>query len=242
VKNAGGFPLITAHSGAEGTPPNSLGFVRKAAAAGADYMELDLRITADGVPVFHHDPVIRGSDGTVLKVAFCDYRSLREASSGRLAKGSDILAAVRESGTAVHLDMKDPAALGITERILKDLNLADRTLLSGLHRDQAAEIRRDFPDLGVMLNLDYELDEAARIGQLAAEFREGLESARSLGCRMINLEHVRCCEEFVLSAHRAGIGISVWTVEKEKDFRRLIEIAVDSITTDSVSLLRSLRT
>lgn len=53
--------LIVAHRGASAYEvENSLSAFRLAHAMGADGIELDVHVTADGVPVVHHDPVIAG--------------------------------------------------------------------------------------------------------------------------------------------------------------------------------------
>lgn len=47
--------LITAHNGADGTPENSMEFVRHALASDADALEIDIRRLPDGTLVFTHD-------------------------------------------------------------------------------------------------------------------------------------------------------------------------------------------
>ena len=42
---------ITAHTGCEGTPDNSLDSIRAGVAAGADIVEIDLHFLPDGTPV-----------------------------------------------------------------------------------------------------------------------------------------------------------------------------------------------
>src|SRR5207244_5819311 len=60
------WPAIVAHRGASAThPENTLSAFLAAAAAGADMVELDVRLTADGVPVVLHDlDVSRTTDGS----------------------------------------------------------------------------------------------------------------------------------------------------------------------------------
>src|SRR5690606_22144044 len=52
-------PALSAHRGASGIrPENTLAAFRVALAQGADILESDVHVTADGVPVLSHDPYI----------------------------------------------------------------------------------------------------------------------------------------------------------------------------------------
>ena len=50
-----GKTVITAHSGCEGTPDNSMEHVRAAIASGAEMLEVDLRMAHDGTLYLSHD-------------------------------------------------------------------------------------------------------------------------------------------------------------------------------------------
>lgn len=61
-----GMPLVFAHRGASNTAPeNTLAAIRLAATLGADGVEIDVRLTKDGVPVLMHDSSVdRTTNGT----------------------------------------------------------------------------------------------------------------------------------------------------------------------------------
>jgi len=46
--------------------------------------------------------------------------------------------------------------------------------------------------------------------------------------------------DWVKSAHDKGMSVNAWTVNKEDDIRRMIEIGVDAITTNEPLLVRDL--
>ena len=54
----GAVPLVVAHRGASAAHPpgNTVAAFAAAVALGADWVELDVRLTADGALVVHHDP------------------------------------------------------------------------------------------------------------------------------------------------------------------------------------------
>ena len=58
--------LVVAHRGASAVhAENTIPAFVAAREMGADWVELDVRLTADGVPVVHHDPVL--TDGRVIR-------------------------------------------------------------------------------------------------------------------------------------------------------------------------------
>ncbi|MBM3696502.1 MAG: glycerophosphoryl diester phosphodiesterase, partial [Actinobacteria bacterium] len=62
MRHPPGRPWVIAHRGASAAfPENTLAAFRAAAALGADAVELDVRRTADGHPVVHHDAVVPGA-------------------------------------------------------------------------------------------------------------------------------------------------------------------------------------
>ena len=62
------YPRVCAHRGwSKALPENTLSAFGAAIALGADEIEMDIRFTADGIPVVSHDPVLeRVSDGSGL--------------------------------------------------------------------------------------------------------------------------------------------------------------------------------
>ncbi|HZB01499.1 MAG TPA: glycerophosphodiester phosphodiesterase, partial [Actinomycetota bacterium] len=84
-------PLVVAHRGASvEQPENTIEAFAAAIDAGADAVEFDVRLTADGVPVVMHDPdVSRTTDGRgiVSALTLAEVRRLRIALPGGGAAG-----------------------------------------------------------------------------------------------------------------------------------------------------------
>lgn len=199
--------FITAHSGADGTPDNSLAFVRYALETQADAFEVDVRRTDAGLTLSHD----AAGEGAPL---------LSEAMA---------LAAAHPS-IKINCDLKEPGLERETARLAETFGLAGRLIFSGT---VDADVFADDPALSrcaeVYLNLeeyvpglywgwrddpDFELRAADTIGKVCA---------RS-GIRTVNVYQGLVTRRFLERLRRDGLGVSAWTVdgpdEQEWFFRR----------------------
>ena len=125
------WPLIIAHRGCPGlAPENTLAGVRAAVEAGADVVEVDVRLSADGVPVIVHDWHLVRIAGRARRVS-----SLTAAQLGATpVLGSDntipTLAAVLDQldPAGIALDIKDRRAVGAILAVLDRATFTGRVL------------------------------------------------------------------------------------------------------------------
>lgn len=93
---AGAIPRLVAHRGyAARFPENSLEGIAAALQAGAWYVEFDVQLTADGVPVLSHDADLSRScrmPGSLLEM---DYAAVSRLSAGEPGRFGDRFAAAR---------------------------------------------------------------------------------------------------------------------------------------------------
>ena len=87
------FPRTIGHRGARGyAPENTLAGIRTAAEQGVCWVEVDVKLTRDGVPILMHDDTVdRTTDGrgAVATMDFTDLRRLTPASrSARNSPGN----------------------------------------------------------------------------------------------------------------------------------------------------------
>lgn len=111
------LPKITAHRGASGSAPeNTLAAIRLAAQHGAKWIEIDVNISSDGVPMLHHDDDIkRCSNGQGLVIEHtADYlQSLdggswfaADFSGEKIATLDECLDLALELGLSINLEIK----------------------------------------------------------------------------------------------------------------------------------------
>ncbi|HMO36219.1 MAG TPA: glycerophosphodiester phosphodiesterase family protein, partial [Gemmatales bacterium] len=74
---------VTAHRGhAKAAPENTVSAIRKAIESGADFAEIDVLQTADGVVVLHHDRDLKRVSGDPRRVREVPYSELRQLDAG----------------------------------------------------------------------------------------------------------------------------------------------------------------
>ncbi|MEO5904387.1 MAG: glycerophosphodiester phosphodiesterase [Gemmatimonadaceae bacterium] len=80
--DAAAKPVIGHRGNRAYAPENTMESFRQAVALGADAIEFDVRLSADGIPVVHHDPTVtRTTDGTG-EIARMNYVALKDLDAG----------------------------------------------------------------------------------------------------------------------------------------------------------------
>ena len=77
------FPLVIAHRGASGdAPENAIAAFQLAVDLGADGIELDIRLTSDGVPVVIHDRKVDRTTSGIGMIGRLSLAQVRELDAG----------------------------------------------------------------------------------------------------------------------------------------------------------------
>ena len=207
-------PLVTAHSGCEGTAANSLDFLRTAIDAGADFAEVDVRLATDGVPILMHDEPQAGADLPPTVVSL-------ESAFMFVSSGSIML----------NLDLKDDECVEAVVRLVRKHNLSSRVIASGCRMDRASRVRDLGPEIPVLLNAE---PPAANVSGAAYDlFVVGAcKAAIEHQCCGLNLDYRSCRPALVEYARTRDLPVSVWTVDDDNDLRKMISMGVHSITTN----------
>ncbi|MFJ9949693.1 glycerophosphodiester phosphodiesterase [Kitasatospora sp. NPDC091207] len=207
---------------------NTLPSVESALAAGADAVEVDVRLTRDGVPVLLHDETLERLWG--------DPRPLRRVTLDRLDEVRDGALAVPTLAEAVKAAAATPAA-----RLLIDLDdphpaAATWAVVTGL----GAELRVAFCGPATAMLAVRALSPDAEI---ALTWKQPRLPARALlddlRPRFLNPPFGLATPEFTAAAHDAGLAVSTWTADLRRTMRRLCAAGVDSITSNRIGVLRS---
>jgi glycerophosphoryl diester phosphodiesterase len=243
-------PWLVAHRGGSLlAPENTLAAFDRAVSLGADAIETDVRVTADGVVVtFHDDDTARllGAPGTIEGRTLAELSRL-DAGWGFTADGGATFP-FRGAGLTVppleevlarypklrfNIDAKpDDAPLAeALARTVRAAGAEERVCVGSFYDAQAERLGLLLPECARYLP-----QEAATCHVLAA--KSGADGA---GCPggydLADLPHhlgdlVVVDAPVVEYFHRRGIPVHVWTVDDEAEMRALLAIGVDGLVTD----------
>lgn len=203
---------------------NTLPALRAAVAAGADAVEVDVRLTRDGVPVLLHDRTLKRLwevDAVLSAVSEAELESFTEAGVPTLAEGLDVLARV-----PVLIDLPDPGAVPATVGGVRDCGAGDRVRYCG-GPEAMRRLRRADPAAEIALTW-----------HRAAPVRPSLLA--DVRPRWLNFRFGLVGPELVARCRADGVLVSAWTPDTRRSMRRMIRAGVDSVTTNRVDALLDL--
>jgi glycerophosphoryl diester phosphodiesterase len=153
-----GARLVIGHRGnAAHAPENTLESFAQAVTLGADAIELDVRISRDGVPVVIHDPTLERTGGRRDLVASLRVRELRDVDVGATFsrdggrtfpyRGRGLTIPTLESVLArfravpMIIEVKVAEAADATARALVEADVTDRVLVGSMRFDAVSPFR-----------------------------------------------------------------------------------------------------
>ncbi len=229
-------------------PENSLPSFREAIAQGADGIELDVELTADGELVVMHDDTL---DRTTTCTGCVSAYTLAETQECQLLDGNGqptdqvpptlpesygavppdaiVNVELKAYGSACRTPTTGPTELArVAVAQVRDLGVADRTVFSSFNDEAAATVREE-GELYSALLLD--VTTSTTTGWPA-----GLARAREIGQDAIHPFFI-IPPDGVRTALDAGLQVNVWTVNRSEDMRAAIEAEVTAIITDEPAIL-----
>ncbi len=220
-----------AHRGASGqAPENTLGAIGRALGLGADMVEIDVRLTADGRLAVIHDATIErttSGHGPVAALTMAELGALDagawfgpEWAGERVPELVDVLDAVR-GRARLNIELKpDDRPEAMLDELLRQLAL------------------HDFARHCVVTSFDADLvDELkARAPQQAAGYIFGRGElpgwAFSAKVEVLSAEHTLVDAAFCEFATAADKAVHVWTIDAPADMRRFVDMGVDAVITN----------
>lgn len=239
------FPTIVAHRGASSThPENTVPSFQAAVALGAGVVELDARLTADGIVVVVHDPdVSRTTDGAGL------VHELTSEQVGALQAGTfEIPATVPTLRRALEvLSGRAAVAIEIKNVPGEPAFESDRESIVRAALDDLEAVAFEGPVLVVSFNphsiaAAKALAPSVATGFLTTELvdpREALAHAAEWGHDVLlpgSRSLIPAGEGFVAEAHAAGVRVGTWTVDDAATVRMLLGWGVDAIASNDPAM------
>jgi glycerophosphoryl diester phosphodiesterase len=236
-------PLNVGHRGASAAAPqNTLAAFRKAIELGADGVELDAQLSADGVVVVIHDFVVetttdgagRVADKTLaeLKALDAGSRFSSEFAGERIPTLAQVFEAI-QGKLLVNVELKDFDSFGgkleapVLE-VVRQRAMEKRVLFSSFNPFVLRAIKRLAPDIPAGLLYREDMPIHLRRAWLAPFIPH---QARHPHFPMVTEATVQWC-------HARGLRVNTWTVDEPTEMRRLVALRVDGIITNKPDVLR----
>lgn len=227
---------IFGHRGASGyAPENTMEAFQLAIKQGADGVELDVQLTRDLVVIVAHDETIdRVSDGSGLiasltlkeikKFTFnATHPEYREAKAPTL---EEVLSLFSGTGLLINIELKNSRLPypGLEEKcisMVERMGMANQVLYSSFNHHSVRKIKQINPSAAFGLLYDCCLISPG-------------EYAKNCGADALHPQYLDMIlnPEPYAQAQRQGLKVNVWTVNDDRDMRRVIDLNADILITN----------
>ena len=228
--------IVTAHRGASHVAPeNTLSAMSAAVEAGADFAELDVRLTRDGQVVLMHDRTVdRTTNGTgeLWDFSLSELRALEAGSWFSEEFDGEPIPTLREVirfargrlklNIEIKISREEPAIAAAVVDIIRSEECGENCMVTSFSRETVEAVKRIAPEIrtGFIFGSDYPDD-----------VFEGSWDVLSCNHEVVD-------SMFVVRAKQSGKSVHVWTVDERVLMLRLIELGVDGIISNRPALLR----
>lgn len=237
----GPFQVVAHRGNSSVAPQNTLAAFEAAWRAGADSIELDVQLTADGEVVVIHDDTLDATTDATGRVDALPLAGVRAVDAGswfapayagqRVPTFTELLDfLVTHPGIDLLLEIKGDwgpdDVRKVTEPVLR-AGLADRVIGQSFWPSTVAALQKVAPDL--------------RRGLLIGELSDGLlATCADLGVMTCNPAGHLLVERpgLVDELHAAGLQVMVWTLNEPAQWTLALVAGVDAVITDRPDRLR----
>ena len=217
---------VIAHRGfwkTEGSAQNSIAALEKAAEERLYGSEFDVQVTLDGKLIVNHDAKFQGF--VIAETPFKELKKIKLKNGEKLPTLKKYLKAGKKQDIQLILEIKSHKSKEVEDKMAADI--VKMVTKMGLQK-QVEYIAFSLNICEQLAKLTPESEIAYLNGNLPpAELKK--KGINGIDYNQTVLEKH---PEWVEEAHRLGMKVNVWTVNKEDMMRKFIDMKVDYITTD----------
>lgn len=228
--------FVTGHRGASGlAPENTISSMLKAIEAGADFSELDVQETSDGVLILLHDPSLKRTTGLEKNIWEIDYAALKGIDAGAWFapefKGEPI-----------------PTLSAVIDTVRGKMKLNIELKMNGHEKHLVEKVaglitQKNFISQCIVTSFDFaaidrikEINKNIRAGYIFNKMPEEVDIFAA-GVDLLSVKYTLVDRDFVEKAHANNKEVHVYTVDDPQDMQRMIAFGVDNIITDRPDIL-----
>lgn len=202
---------------------NTIEAVAAAIEAGADMVEIDVRLTGDGVPVLLHDAELTrlwDVPRILAEVTLADVQGLKGSAEERIPRLSEVAELAAEKRCQLMVDLPDQDAGPAAYDELARLGVLDAMLFAG----RTGPLRAHAPTARIALSWEsIELPSDALLRERRPEYFNPYFRLLTGG--------------IVDDMHAKGMKVSVWTVDHPADMAAAIAQGADAIISSKIAEL-----
>ena len=217
---------VIAHRGfwkTEGSAQNSIAALEKAAEENLYGSEFDVQVTLDGKLIVNHDAKFQGF--VIAETPFKELKKIKLKNGEKLPTLKKYLKAGKKQDIQLILEIKSHKSKEVEDKMAADIVKMVKKM--GLQK-QVEYIAFSLNICEQLVKLTPESEIAYLNGNLPpAELKK-----KGINGIDYNQKVLEKHPEWVEEAHRLGMKVNVWTVNKEDMMRKFIDMKVDYITTD----------
>lgn len=218
-------PLVISHAACAGhAPENTLAGIRKAIELGSDAIEIDVQMSADGVPVLMHDLTLdRCSNGAgdLAAMTLAELRTL-DVGGEPVPTLAEVLDLTRRSVLLV-MEIKQSGIEEQVARVVHGAGALNDVMTWSFFPDALKGMRAAEPRIPCALLIEPEA---------VPQWPAMKERAVKWGLQGVSVFFLGVNEGIARDCQRSGLALYTWTADKESQIERLIELGVDGICTN----------
>lgn len=229
--------LRIAHRGASAyAQEGSRASVRKALELGADMVEVDVRITADDVPVIAHDSDLHrvfGINALVSDVTYQEILDLTPIELEPVLTFEEMAQQCAALGLGLYLDIKEvsPTAMASIVESLNGYGLLKYSIFGSFRPDFVAEIKHNIPDaVTSILFASPNVDPVALAQSIRSDYVHPC-------FERFDTPHELISGRWMERVREAGLGVVCWHEERPHIIAELQALGVDGVCSDMPELL-----
>ncbi|NFT93482.1 glycerophosphodiester phosphodiesterase [Clostridium botulinum] len=229
---------VSAHRGASiNYPENTMKAFEMAVEQNADWIELDVQLTSDGVPVVMHDSNlyrISGVNKNIWEVTYNDIKDLdcsswfsSEFAGERISTLGEVLDFAKKEHIKLNIELKPTGHENSFEKIVID------TINQKNFKNICVVTSQEYGTLQRIKEYDQEIKTIYVMSIALGDITELTEADG------FSVEASFITPRLVSMVHNSGKKIFAWTVNTRENMDKMIEMNVDNIVTDNITLAKA---
>lgn len=235
---------IIAHRGASKfVPENTMASFQKAHELGCRFIECDIALTQDQIPILIHDDTLDRTTNARGRIENYPYAYIANLDAGSWfnSEYANLTIPTLEEVLLWHEKTRGWINFEIKSVEIEKVELTVSTILEVLQRaSYSQQIVFSSFQYEIMQNLKKKIPliDKAFLSDEACE--DSIVKALDTDCCQINVSNLWVTEYFIEKAHQVGLKVGVYTVNTLKDFKRLKSWGVDAVFTDDLKTIKPL--